>query len=102
METLVDTDSRWMTRPSGSCVTPRIITIPPFEFRLGLAHCVRRARGDELSLESRSKAVWRIRARHHGTQADYAEPKARGVRTSEGNRCELRLLDSRTTARPSD
>jgi hypothetical protein len=31
METLVDTDSRWTTRPSGSCVTPMIMGIPPFE-----------------------------------------------------------------------
>jgi hypothetical protein len=31
METLVDTDSRWTTRPSWSCVTPIIMGIPPFE-----------------------------------------------------------------------
>jgi hypothetical protein len=31
METLVDTDSRWLTRPSWSCVTPMIMGIPPLQ-----------------------------------------------------------------------
>jgi hypothetical protein len=31
METFVDTDSRWMTRPSWSCVTPMIMGIAPFQ-----------------------------------------------------------------------
>jgi len=31
METLVDTDSRWTTRPSWSCVRPMIMGIPSFE-----------------------------------------------------------------------
>jgi hypothetical protein len=31
METLVDTDSRWTTRPSGSCVTPMVMGFLPFK-----------------------------------------------------------------------
>ena len=34
METLVDTDSRWTTWPSWSCVTPMIMMLPPSQDQL--------------------------------------------------------------------
>jgi len=42
METLMDTDSRWTTRPSWSCETPIIMGILPFEMMFcpkGTAWC---------------------------------------------------------------